>query len=195
MKFQINIKGIALPRAFSPPSSESLKGALLQLPWQEIRSNSVCVSNKPGLRRFYHNIMAMTRRPPCNFTPGEFYCWLWFVPKNKYLIAHPCPRRMFGIHMYVSSFLPKKFQEVTFVNYITHLTSFMNWMNGTLVNSHPVMAPYMAPLVMHYELSLNSQWGWPSGRSCVLSLVCRGFETACNDFFIFALASIAEIPT
>ena len=46
---------------------------------------------------------------------------------------------------------------------------------------------------MHYELSSNSHWG--SGRSCVPASARRGFETSCNDFFIFALASIAEIPT
>ena len=53
----------------------------------------------------------------------------------------------------------------------------------------------MAPLVMHYELSPNSHWGWPSGIVCVPTLARRGFETGCNDFFIFALASIAQIPT
>ena len=63
------------------------------------------------------------------------------------------------------------------------------------VNSHPVFAPHMAQLVMHYELSSNSHWGWPSEKSCVPMLARRGFETGCNDFFIFALVSIAEIPT
>ena len=53
----------------------------------------------------------------------------------------------------------------------------------------------MAPLVMHYELSSDSHWGWPSGIVCVPTLARRGFETGCNDFYIFALASVAEIPT
>ena len=61
--------------------------------------------------------------------------------------------------------------------------------------SHPVKAPHMAPLVMHYELYLISHWGWHSGIVCVPTLAHRGFETDCNDFFMFALASIAEIPT
>ena len=64
-----------------------------------------------------------------------------------------------------------------------------------LLNSHPAEAPYMAPLVMHYELSQNSHWGWSSGKVCVLTVARQGFEIDCNDFFIFALASIAEIPT
>ena len=63
------------------------------------------------------------------------------------------------------------------------------------LNSHPVFAPYMAQLVMLYELSSNIHWGWPSGNSYVPTLVRQGFETGCNDFFIFALATIAEIPT
>ena len=33
------------------------------------------------------------------------------------------------------------------------------------------------------------------GLAGVLSLACRGFETHCNDFFTFALASIGEILT
>ena len=63
-----------------------------------------------------------------------------------------------------------------------------------IFNSHPVKAPHMAPLVMHYELSFDRSWGWSSGIVGVPSVARRGFETACNDFFIFALASIAEIP-
>ena len=51
----------------------------------------------------------------------------------------------------------------------------------------------MAPLVMAYKLSLNSHWA--SGKSCGPTLARRGFETGCNDFFIFALALIAQIPT
>ena len=64
------------------------------------------------------------------------------------------------------------------------------------INSHPVMVLYMAPLVMHYELSFNRSWGWSSGIVGVPSVARREFElTCCNDFFIFVLASIAEIPT
>ena len=63
-----------------------------------------------------------------------------------------------------------------------------------ILNSHPAKAPHMAPLVMHYNLFRNRSWGWSSGIVCVPSLARRGFETACNDFFIFALVSIAEIP-
>ena len=68
---------------------------------------------------------------------------------------------------------------------------------GTLItlNSHPIAAPHMSPLVMHYELSFIRSWGWSSGIVGVPSEARRGFESACNDFFIFALASIAEIPT
>ena len=63
------------------------------------------------------------------------------------------------------------------------------------VNSHPAKAPHMVPLVMHYELSSSTHWGWPSGIASVPTSARRGFETVCNDFFIFALDSIAEIPT
>ena len=62
-------------------------------------------------------------------------------------------------------------------------------------NWHPGMAPYMAPLVMHDELSFNRSWGWFSGIVGVPLVARREFESACNDFFIFALVSIAEIPT
>ena len=41
----------------------------------------------------------------------------------------------------------------------------------------------------------NHRWGWASGTVRVLSLARRGFETDCNDFFVFALALIAQIPT
>ena len=64
-----------------------------------------------------------------------------------------------------------------------------------MINSHPATAPYMAPLVMDHELSSDSHWGWPSGKSCVPLLARRRFKTACNNFFIFVFASIAEIPT
>ena len=63
------------------------------------------------------------------------------------------------------------------------------------INSHPVMVLYMAPLVMHYELSFNRSWGWSSGIVAVPSMARHEFESACNDFSIFALVSIAEIPT
>ena len=79
---------------------------------------------------------------------------------------------------------------------IIDLENELNELNGRrspFVNSHPAKAPYMAQLVMHYELSSTSHWGWPSGIVCVLTLARRGFETGCNNFFIFALASIAEI--
>ena len=62
------------------------------------------------------------------------------------------------------------------------------------INSHPAKAPHMAPLVLHYKLSLNSHWGWPSRIVCVSTLARQGFKTGCNDFFIFALALIVEIP-
>ena len=68
------------------------------------------------------------------------------------------------------------------------------WISLSL-NSHPVAAPHMAPLVMHYELFFTRSWSWSSGIFSVPSLARRGFETVCNDFFIFALALIAEIPT
>ena len=62
-------------------------------------------------------------------------------------------------------------------------------------NWHPGMAPYMAPLVMHDELSFNRSWGWFSGIVAVPLVARREFESACNDFSILALVSIAEIPT
>ena len=69
-----------------------------------------------------------------------------------------------------------------------------SWEPIVCFNSHPVFAPHMAQLVMHYEHSSNSHWGWPSRKFCVPTLARQGFETGCNAFFIFALASIAEIP-
>ena len=64
-----------------------------------------------------------------------------------------------------------------------------------LINSLPVNAPYMAQLVnTTFELR-NRNWGWHDGLTCGLSRACRGFKTGCNDFFVFALPSIAEIPT
>ena len=64
-----------------------------------------------------------------------------------------------------------------------------------LVNSHPVKVPHMAPLVMHYELSFNRSRGFSSGIVGVPSQARRGFESVCNTFFIFGLASIPDIPT
>ena len=51
------------------------------------------------------------------------------------------------------------------------------------LNSHPVMAPHMTPLVMHYGLSFGGSWGWSSGIVGVPSVEHRGFKTACKDFF------------
>ena len=64
-----------------------------------------------------------------------------------------------------------------------------------MINSHPVNAPYMAQLVMLIFFEVRNSWGWSSGIVSVPPLARRRFETACNDFFLFALASIAEIPT
>ena len=50
------------------------------------------------------------------------------------------------------------------------------------LTSHPVKAPYMALLVMHYERSQNSHWGWPSRKVCVPALARRGFKSGRNDF-------------
>ena len=52
----------------------------------------------------------------------------------------------------------------------------------------------------------NSQWLFshivivagvhrPSGLTREMPCVCRGFETGCDDFIVFALASIEQIPT
>jgi len=45
----------------------------------------------------------------------------------------------------------------------------------------------MAPLVMYYELSFNRSWVWSSGIVGVPSVARRGFESACNDFFLSRL--------
>ena len=47
------------------------------------------------------------------------------------------------------------------------------------------MAPYMAPLVMYYELFPNRSWGWSSGIVGVPLVARREFESACNDYFYF----------
>ena len=61
-------------------------------------------------------------------------------------------------------------------------------------NSHPVMTPYMTPFSNALFKVCNFSWGWPSGIDRILSLVRNGFETACNIFFVFALALITQIP-
>ena len=66
---------------------------------------------------------------------------------------------------------------------------------STRINSHPVNAPYMAQVCNAYFFRLRNGWGWSSGIASVPPLARRRFETVCNDFFIFALALIAEIPT
>ena len=63
------------------------------------------------------------------------------------------------------------------------------------LNSHPVNVPYMAQLVMVIFGLRNCSWGRPSGLTLGMPWACRGFETACNGYFVFPLASIAEIPT
>ena len=62
-------------------------------------------------------------------------------------------------------------------------------------NSHPVNAPYMAQLIMPIFGHRDRSWGRPSGLTRGMPFVCRRFESSCNDFSFFALASIAEIPT
>ena len=64
-----------------------------------------------------------------------------------------------------------------------------------LLNSHPVNAPYMAQVIMPVFGLRNRSWGRPSGLTRGMSFACRAFETVCIFCFVFALASIAEIPT
>ena len=63
------------------------------------------------------------------------------------------------------------------------------------LNSHPVNAPCMAQLIMPIFGLRNRSWGRPSRLTRGMPFACRGFKTVCNDFFVFALALIAEIPT
>ena len=53
----------------------------------------------------------------------------------------------------------------------------------------------MAQLIMLIFGLRNRSWGWPRGLTRRIPRACGEFETVCNDFFVFALASIAEIPT
>ena len=55
------------------------------------------------------------------------------------------------------------------------------------INSHPVVAPHMAPLVMHYELFCNRSWGWSSGTTCVLSLGVKGSKRLVTTFLFSRL--------
>ena len=65
--------------------------------------------------------------------------------------------------------------------------AFLKKINKVNLDSHPVAAPHMAPSVMHYELSVNSSWGWSSGNVGVPSVERRGFKLACNDFLFSRL--------
>ena len=65
-------------------------------------------------------------------------------------------------------------------------TEHLNTVSNPL-SSHPVKAPQMAPLVMHYEFLFDHSWGWSSGIVCVPSSARRGFKTTCNDFLFSRL--------
>ena len=77
----------------------------------------------------------------------------------------------------------------------------INVLNKTFrpFNSHLVVEPHVAPLVMNYDFFCNRSWGRSSKLACVLLLrdIVKGSKSiaAFLAFFVFALASIGRIPT
>ena len=70
----------------------------------------------------------------------------------------------------------------------------ISWDQTTSSLTSILLPAHTGPMCNTFFGLRNHRWGWASGTVRLISPARRGFETDCNDLFIFALASITEIP-